>query len=101
MTPKKAMEMIGNRFEQNTINVGDRVKSFDFEGNRDCYVIGRVESIGRFQEFFNDCKRYKIKVESATFEGETKQAKTVRYVYPPVNGTLSWTGRAMNGVEKV
>jgi hypothetical protein len=73
-----------------TIEVGNRVRSFDFEdrgltGERACYVEGTVVEIGNFPEF-PDCPRYKIQVERHVFGGE-ELAEHEDFVFPPVNGT--------------
>lgn len=83
-----------------TINVNDRVRSYDFPGMRDdCYVEGVVEKIGRFPDF-PDCDRYRIRVEKKVIEGK-ETAPRPRFVFPPVNGTPSWLGGETNGVVKV
>ena len=34
------------------VQVGDRIRSFDFEGEYDCYLEGTVESIDEFYLYF-------------------------------------------------
>lgn len=85
------------------IQVGDRVRSFDFPGIRDdCYVEGIVLMIGRFGSFGNDCSRYVIVVEKAIREREVQtDFGGDLIVYPPVNGTPTWLGKITDGVIKI
>lgn len=83
----------------NQIQVGDRVRSYDFDGRRDCYVEGFVQS---FQEI-EGCERYAINVDRVVFGGREVELKG-RYaggVFPPVNGTPKLFGGVCNGVEKL
>ncbi len=82
-----------------SISVGDRVRSFDFstspggrdlEGERACYVEGRVEELVRV----DGCLRYKILVERDVFGGEDQSVRVGRYCHPPVNGTPRLIGGA-------
>lgn len=81
-----------------SIQVGDTVRSFDFDGRTDCYVDGIVEAIGPVAEF-RDCDRYTIRVTCQVFAGKP-QAKHTPHVYPPVNGTPKLFGGVCNGVQK-
>lgn len=88
------------------VKVGDRVMSFDFPGVDDCYAVGVVEEIGKFD--FGDCQHYKIKVEKYVLDGvdyvpgdKTKRANIPEYVYPPMNGVPSWLGSVCNGVKVI
>ena len=81
-----------------TIKVGDRVRSFDFEGCDDCYIDGVVESIG---DKLEGCPRYKIRVQTLVFGGEVQTDHVPPYVYPPVNGTETWLGGVTAGVVKL
>ena len=81
-----------------TIKIQDRVRSFDFEGNKDCYTEGIVEGI----EFHEGCDRYKIYVDKCVFDGI--EVSYNEYIYPPVNGTLMMFGFKSNVtyfVEKI
>ena len=88
------------------INVGSRVRSYDFadgefgrdsEGERACYAEGVVEGVC---ENFFDCPRYAIRVERRMFGGKERPALNVgEHVFPPLNGTPSWTGQKCDGVE--
>lgn len=90
------------------IKVGDRVRSFDFEGRelegeRACYREGVVIGIGRFG--FPDCDRYKIFVERVVWAGEEEGLSdndpvAGRVIYPPVNGVrMVFRGRVTDGVH--
>lgn len=91
-----------------SISVGDRVRSFDFstspggrdlEGERACYVEGRVEELVEVE----GCLRYRILVERDVFGGEDSTVRVGRYCHPPVNGTPRLIGGAMvtNFVELI
>jgi hypothetical protein len=80
------------------IKIGDRVRSFDFEGRDDSFVEGPV--IGFDAENF-DCKRYVIKCELSMFGGDPDPQRIGEIVYPPVNGTRTWMGGVTNCVKKV
>lgn len=83
------------------IKVGDRVRSYDFDITRQCYVEGVVEEI---TEPMEGCRRYKIRVERRTWEGEEEPLSDdpeLRYVYPPLNGLPKLFGGYTNGVEKL
>lgn len=90
------------------IKVGDRVRSFDFEGRelegeRACYREGVVIGIGRFG--FPDCDRYKIFVDRVVWAGEEdvlsdNDPVAGRVIYPPVNGVpMVFRGRVTDGVH--
>jgi len=77
-----------------TIQVGSRVRSFDFadgpcgrslEGERACYVEGSVLAIEEVQ----GCNRYRILVDRDVFGGEESNRRVGDEVFPPVNGTPS------------
>jgi hypothetical protein len=91
-----------------SVSVGDRVRSFDFstapggrdlDGDRACYVEGRVESLVKVE----GCLRYRILVERDVFGGEDSTVRVGRYMHPPVNGTPRLLGGASvtNFVELV
>ena len=87
------------------IKVGDRVRSYDFEDRKDCYVEGTVVYIGR--EFNQgehtvafECDRYVIKVERCVSNNKVIQYYGA-FAFPPVNGTLTTRGRITNHVERV
>ncbi len=91
------------------IQVGDRVRSFDFadtfedgeqfgrdlEGERACYVEGRVEEFVRVE----GCLRYRILVDRDVFGGKESDRRVGRYVTPPVNGTPKSFGGVTEFVE--
>lgn len=100
------------------INRFDHVRSFDFadgpegrsiEGRRACYVEGVVVAIvPRGEDFqtasggvtFHDCDRYAIRVTRRVFRGFPR-AEFETFVFPPVNGTMTWADGVTNGVERV
>lgn len=87
----------------NAIEVGTRVRSFDFplmtseglalglelEGERASYMEGVVEAIG--EDDIEGCRRYRILVDkmiSGGMDREVKAAPGQRpLIYPPLNGT--------------
>jgi len=82
--------------------IGDRVRSFDFHGNKEvegpraCYMEGQITGITR--EF--DCWRYKIEVRKCVGGGKV-QTDFPSVIYPPLNGTERMFGEVCNGVEKI
>jgi hypothetical protein len=98
-----------------TIQIGDRVRSFDFPDNilsreeanpeHSCYAEGVVESVTdpKTHPEFRDCARYAIRVDKRLFGGSTErdQGLVGELVFPPVNGTPSTLGGITNGVELV
>ena len=86
------------------IQVGSKVRSFDFPHSRDvsgehaCYVEGMVEG---FKEV-EGCQRYIIRVDHKVFGGKEEDILgRFPYVYPPVNGTPKLFGGVCDGVESV
>lgn len=98
-----------------SIKVGTKVRSFDFPDNvlsRDpkdsehaCFAEGVVVEITdpATHPMFHDCARYAVRVERRVFggSGERDQGLVGETIYPPVNGTATWTGGVTNGVEAV
>jgi hypothetical protein len=90
-----------------SIKRGDKVKSYDFPENLELdperaernYVVGTVTDI--VEEY--DCEHYKILVEYRVVSGDKQETPTgqLLFVYPPVNGTLTWTDKTTCGVVKV
>ena len=85
------------------IQVGDRVRSFDFrchdlEGERACYIEGRLVAI---QEHQYECNRYMIRVDRKVFAGEELEVELGTYVYPPINGAPTLFGRTTDYVEVI
>jgi hypothetical protein len=87
------------------IQVGDYVRSFDFEGRcltgpRAAYVEGFVEEIGEMRE---GCPRYRIKVKRRIFGGkEVPVVPNEEWVLPPVNGTpMMFSGKVCDGVLRI
>ena len=79
------------------IHVGNRVRSYDFQNVRDCFVEGVVVAIERHE----GCKRYKIQVERKVWSGEEVEDPYRGFVFPPVNGTQRLFGGECDGVELV
>ena len=88
------------------IQVGDRVRSFDFiqgdfgrdlEGERACYIEGEVVGFDHVE----GCDRYRILVEREVFGGDQFYHRVGRLVYPPVNGTPKLFGGVCDNVELV
>ena len=79
------------------IQVGSKVRSFDFSHSRECYVEGVVEG---FKEL-EGCERYVIRVERKVWAGEEVEEPYRGRVYPPVNGTPKLLGGVCAGVELV
>ena len=89
-----------------TIQVGDRVRSYDFPDDlrddaRGCYIEGVVLLIGRFEFDNKSCERYKIRVDKRMWLGKSDAVRE-RFVYPPVNGTpiAGRPGKTTYGVTK-
>jgi len=95
----------------NIISIGDRVRSFDFEGHPSaralegesaCFVEGVVRNITNpeVDTMFRDCAHYEIRVDRRIFGGvETEVVGGL--VYPPVNGTTRLFGGVTDFVELV
>ena len=79
-----------------------RVRSFDFPENRDltgsraCYMEGVLTGFTTIE----GCERYVIKVDRVVFRGIPCFATLGHEIYPPLNGTPTWTS-VCNGVELV
>lgn len=87
----------------NAIEVGTRVRSFDFplmtseglalglelEGERSCYMEGVVQAIG--EDDLEGCRRYRILVDKIVRSGAPSPVNAVEgqapLIYPPLNGT--------------
>lgn len=82
--------------------IGDRVRAFDFDDNRDldgeraCYMEGQITGL----EHHEGCWRYKIEVRKSIFRG-MNMTDFPAVVYPPVNGTPRMFGGECNGVEVI
>jgi len=92
------------------IQVGDRVRSFDFAhardilGERACYVEGHVVEADHVmrESTYGACPRYGILVDREVFGGEEVSNRRVgHHVYPPVNGTPKSLGDVTDFVELV
>ena len=91
--------MITNGINASKIRAGDKVRSYDFEGNEQCYMEGVVIAIVKL----DGCRRYKIKVERQVWGGEVVREKFSDddCVYPPVNGTVKTFGGVCNFVKRL
>lgn len=75
------------------IPVGTRVRSYDFEGRKDCYMEGVLEKYAPAPREVCRCNsdHLHIKVESVVFQGVEDNARLLacpeeqRYVYPAEN----------------
>ena len=63
-----------------TIEVGDRVRSFDYLNDSKCYFIGVVTDVDE------EAGVYNIKVESQVWEGKRQETNYCASVHPPING---------------
>lgn len=84
------------------IKIGDKVRSYNFDGRDDCYVEGVVEAIGPFAgaEAW-DCERLHVRVERMVWQGVEQGVEPGRMAYPPVNGTPTVGGKTTNFVQKL
>lgn len=76
------------------LKVGDKVRSYDFDGRKDCYVDGTLTEVQNDGE----CDRYAIKVEAKVWCG-VLESDFPEFVYPPVNGLPNWLGGVTAFVE--
>ena len=82
------------------IQIGNRVRSFDFhymrdlDGPRSCYMEGVVTGI----ENIRGCDRYVIEVTRCVSGGKEHNDHP-SVIIPPVNGTPTSMGRVTDGVE--
>ena len=82
--------------------VGDRVRSFDFHGNKDlegprsCYMEGQITGMEKIE----GCWRYKIEVRKCVAGGKI-QEDFPPVIYPPINGTPRMFGGDCDGVEVI
>lgn len=90
-TPVKPVEY--PRVPDLSIKVGDRVRSFDFPDNAQCYWVGTVESITRFGQ-------YHIAVEYQVWEDNREDTNYCEAVCPPTNGQRGIFGLT-RGVQRI
>ena len=91
------------------INVGDRVRSFDFaDGNGRAYgrdIHGEranyVEGVVVAKKELEGCERLVIMVDRHVSAGEEIQALVGKQVFPPVNGTPKTIGGICVGVTQI
>jgi hypothetical protein len=91
-----------------SIQVGDRVRSFDFfsrevEGEAACFVEGVVRNITNpvIDTMFRDCAHYEIRVDRRIFAGVEVEEMIGGLVYPPVNGIPKTFGGVTDGVDLI
>ena len=77
------------------IEIGDAVRSYDFQHSKECYFEGTVFGI----EERHGCDCYEIEVEKQVWIGVEVTPK-VKMIYPPINGTISVFGPT-KGVELI
>ena len=77
------------------VNVGDKVRSYDFEGNESCYIEGIVTEIVTI----HGLQRYKIYTTKLVWNGE-EETKFEQFYYPVINGTEGLFGTT-DGVKKI
>ena len=82
---------------ENVAVVGDRIRSYDFYENKECYVEGTVIRVDK------ECKENRfssfiIKVEKLVFSNKETEIDSEYLVYVPMEvGFMEWDGR----VEKI
>jgi len=87
----------------NDINIGDKVRSFDFPAHRDiegpeaCFIEGIVEGFTKVE----GCMRFDIKATRVVFDGVERDFEEGERAFPPLNGTPTNRGRITDGVEKI
>lgn len=77
------------------INVGDKVRSYDFEGDNSSYIEGIVTEIITI----HGLQRYKIYTTKLVWRNQEK-SNFEDYYYPVVNGTEGLFGTT-DGVKKI
>lgn len=63
-----------------TIELGDRVRCFDFPNEAGCYFVGHITDVDEL------AGQYNIKVEFQVWEGEVSLVNYCDRVMPPING---------------
>ena len=86
---------MNNRVEN--IEIGDRVRSHDFDRERKCFIEGIVVGYQKI----DGCPRYKILVDRKVWAGEEVKEPLACYVYPPINGSHKLFGGVCDGVEAI
>ena len=79
------------------IYIGDRVRSYDFPNNQECFVEGTVVAIEKME----GCDRYKVQIERKVWAGSEVENPYKGHVFPPVNGTPKLFGGVCDGVERI
>jgi len=79
--------------------IGSKLRSYDFEGRKDCFVEGILL---KFQ-YVEGCDRYCIVVSRVVFEDKElpDDPQITEHVFPPLNGTAKSFGGVCNFVELV
>jgi len=101
LTPPSVFDVIRGSFvgrvPQTDLRIGDRVRSYDFSGVLDTFAEGVIETVVPEME---GCPRYQVRVTRRVMEGRLLE-NFESHVYPPVNGTPTWTGDVTNLVERL
>lgn len=85
------------------IQVGDLVRSYDFNHMRDhvgenaCYIEGVVQEIVNT----SGCDRYKIRCTRRVIAGEREPRDIGKEYFPPINGIPTVFGGLTSFVEKI
>ena len=77
-----------------TIEIGDRVRCFDFPNEAGCYFIGYVTDVDHTNG------QYNVKVEFQVWEGERALVNYCDRIMPPINGLEGIFGK-FRGVQRV
>ena len=65
-----------------TVNVGDIVKSFDFNGIEDCYMVGKVVSVSK------ECGDFRATFIKRVWEGREDNKFKTDYFTAPLQGNM-------------
>jgi len=82
--------------KETNVQIGDKVRSMDFEQIDNCYYEGIIVGFVNVEM----CDRYKIHVTKRVFNGEEK-CQREDFIYPPINGLESWMGGLTKGVTVI
>ena len=68
------------------LKAGDRVRSYDFPGNKTSYVEGTVLKVGRWDQCPGDCDHVHISVDKRVWSGKEDSINSGSLlVFPPVD----------------
>jgi hypothetical protein len=77
------------------IEIGSKVRSYDFPHTKDFYIEGTVTAINELSE------RYTILVSKVVVKGDERSFEEGLIVYPPINGLDGLFGGKTDGVELI